>query len=212
MRRFRETKYLEGNLSMKKMFLAFLCWFVPVADAANENPGNTAAAPSFEELVQESGMMFEPPLDFHAVEPEASPLFPHEQAVSNADSTLEIRYAVRPLDRIKVDYQDPHSSVPDPNHMFPLMFQSLVTRLSNGGHSPTREYPAEQAEEKFHAHWASASVFDLHPELDNRFSQGLLIAMHKNHLADAYVLYLFSDYQAVKEEINRTMGALAFLP
>ena len=197
---------------MRKIFLVILCWIVPVAQAVEMAPGAAGAAPSFDVLVQESGMAFEPPQGFHAVSPQVSPLFPHERALADADATLEIRYALRPLSRIKVDYQDPHSSVPDPNHMFPLMFQSLVTRLSNGGHSPTQEYPAAQAEEKFHAHWAAASVFDLHPELGGRFSQGLLIAMHKNHLADAYVLYLFDDYQAVRKQINQTIGALSFLP
>ena len=197
---------------MKNLFLVFLCWFAPMAHTAPEVTQDTAVAPSFQELVSESGMAFQQPQGFQPVAAEVSSLFPHEHALSNAADTLEIRYAIRPLRRLKVDYQDPHSSTPDPNHMFPLMFQSLVTRLSNGGHSPTRTYPADQSEEKFHAHWAAASVFDLHPELNDSFSQGLLVAIHKNHLADAYVLYLFNDYETVKEEINQTLGALAFLP
>lgn len=157
-------------------------------------------------------MQFNQPEGFHEVNAQITPLFPHEIAVANTGGTLEIRFAVRPLSRIEVDYQDPHSSTPDPNHMFPLMFQSVVTRLSNGGHSPTREYPSDQAKKKFHAHWAAASVFDLHPEMRGHHTQGLLIAMHKNQLADAYVLFLFNDYQAVKGEINRSISALSFLP
>lgn len=197
---------------MKAFFLAALCWLVPAAQAVSASTTESAVAPSFDGLVSESGMNFVQPPGFQPVALEVNPLFPHELALANADATLEIRYAIRPLARIEVDYQDPHSSAPDPNHMFPLMFQSMVTRLANGGHSPTRTYPPEQAEEKFHAHWAAASVFDLHPELNDSYSQGLLIAIHKNHLADAYMLYLFNDYKAVKDEINGTMRALAFLP
>lgn len=194
---------------MKVLCLVLLCCFFSAVSAASDR---TDVAPAFQELVGESGMVFELPQGYRAVDAEVSHLFPHERALVNAAETLQIRYAIRPLSRIQVDYQDPHSSTPDPNHMFPLMFQSLVTRLSHGGHSPTREYSPDQAEQKFHADWAAASVFDLHPEMQGRFSQALIIAMHKNKLADAYVLYLFNDYQQVKDDINGTLGALAFLP
>ena len=194
---------------MKVLCLVLLCCLFPAVYAASDA---TDLAPSFQGLVSESGMVFQPPQGFRQVDAEVSPLFPHEHALNNAADTLQVRYAIRPLSRIQVDYQDPHSSTPDPNHMFPLMFQSLVTRLSHGGHSPTREYPPDQAKQKFHAHWAAASVFDLHSEMQGGFSQALLIAMHKNQLADAYVLYLFNDYQQVKDDINGTLGALAFLP
>ena len=55
-------------------------------------------------------------------------------------------------------------------------------------------------------------LIELHPEMRGDHTQGLLIAMHKNRLADAYVLYLFNDYQPVKEEINQLMSVLSFLP
>jgi hypothetical protein len=139
-------------------------------------------------------------------------LFICDKAVRSADGRLEIRYAVRPLGRIRVDYDDPHSSAPDPNHMFPLMFQSIVTLLSNGRHSPTQEFPPLQASEKFHADWAAAAVFDISPEFNADHGQALVVAMHKNKLADAYAIFLFDHYEEVKERINANMGALAFHP
>ena len=39
--------------------------------------------------------------------------------------------------RIVLDYEDPHSSVPAPNHMFPFVFWSTVTLLGNGRSTPT---------------------------------------------------------------------------
>jgi len=78
-----------------------------------------------------------------------------------------------------VDYEDPHSAMPDPNHMFSLMFQSLVTRLSDGGHSPTREYPFAQVREKFNADWAAAAEFDIDSGFATNHRQALIIAIHK---------------------------------
>lgn len=197
---------------MKKSVRLFFLLWISFLSAVSADEKGLAEGVSFEELVRESGMIFSSPEGFRNIDAVANPLFPYEHAIRNQADTLEIRYAIRPLSRLEIDYDDPHGSAPDPNHVFPLMFQSLVTRLSNGRHSPTRVYPPEQAEEKFRAHWAAASVFDIHREFTDQFRQALLIAMHKNHTADAYVVFLFDDYALVKEEINRVLGALAFLP
>ena len=120
--------------------------------------------------------------------------------------------AVRPLGRIQVDYEDPHGSAPDPNRMFPLMFQSPVTCLSGGGHSPVNEFPPAQAAERFNAQWASAAVFDLAPETGAGFGQALLVTMHGNRVADAYALFLFDDYTQAKPVIDAHLNALRFSP
>lgn len=157
-------------------------------------------------------MRFDAPAGFHAIEPGANPLLATERALVNGDGSLEIRYALRPLVRIQVDYDDPHGSTPDPNHMFPLMFQSMVGMLSNGRNSPTGEYPAQQAREKFNADWAAASVFDISDDFTTDHAQALLVAVHRSKLADAYMIFLFDDYGQVKQQINEGLGSLAFLP
>lgn len=192
--------------------------FPPVAPSLEGSPSDPgpapreAPAPDFDDLVAEAGMRIEVPQGFHRADPRPNPLFAYEQALSNADGSLEIRYALRPLGRIVVDYQDPHGSAPDPNHVFPLMFQSLVGVLSNGRHSPTREYPPEQAREKFNADWAAAAVFDVNSDFNADHQQVLMIAMHKNKLADAYAIFLFDDYDQVKQQINSGLSFLMFRP
>ena len=54
-------------------------------------------------------------------------------------------------------------------------------------------------------------MFDVVPELTRDFSQALLVAIHKNDLADAYVIYLFDDYEQVKGLIKSAMSSLGFL-
>jgi hypothetical protein len=157
-------------------------------------------------------MQFEVPAGFREADLQANPLFTYDKAVRNEDGYLEIRYAVRPLGRIQIDYEDPHSSAPDPNHMFPLMFQSMVTLLSDGRHSPTREYPREQARKKFNADWAAAAVFDMSARFNADHKQALVIAMHKSQLADAYSIFLFDDFEQAKQQINDNLDSLSFLP
>jgi hypothetical protein len=62
------------------------------------------------------------------------------------------------------------------------------------------------------AQWASASVFDLAPEMGAGFGQALLVALHRNRVADAYALFLFDDYTQAKPLIDAHLGALSFKP
>lgn len=176
-------------------------------------PAGATDAPaevSFEALVAEGGLTYRPPRGFAAVEPELSPLFSYEHAVRHPDVDLELRYAVRPIARIEIDYQDPHNAAPEPNEIFPLLFSSLIDLLSRGGHSPTRQYPPEQALHLFNADWAAASVFDVNPSFSQRYGQALLIALHRNQQADVYLIYLYDDYDPVRTIIKDSLSALRF--
>ena len=164
----------------------------------------------FEHLVDEAGLVFKPPSGYRDVIPQANPVMDYERALRSADGALEVRYAVRPLQRLTIDYDDPHGAIPDPNHIFPLMFESLASRLAAGRHSPSREYSAEDAASKFNADWAAAAVFDVNPEFRADHSQGLVLGLHKSRRSDAYVVILFDDYQAVKPRLSDAMGSLVY--
>lgn len=170
----------------------------------------TTTAADFDLLIKEAELEFTRPTGFVDIPSQANSLLPYERAIRHEKTGLEVRYAVRPLGRIQIEYDDPHSAAPEPDHLFPLLFASLTDRLSSGGDTPRREYTAKQAQELFNADWAAVSVFDVKPEFSKHFSQGLLIALHKNGKADAYTVFLFNDYSQVKEVIDNSLSALAF--
>ena len=167
---------------------------------------------SFNELLAESELRYQRPAGFEDLPPGHNPILDYEHALRSDDGLLEIRFAVRPLKRLRIDYDDPHGAVPDPNHIFPLVFESLASRLAAGRHTPSNAYPPEQARERFNADWAAAAVFDTNEEFASSHSQGLLVAIHRNKIADAYIVFLFEDYAAVKERMNQAMRTLVFTP
>ena len=170
-------------------------------------PGATI---TFEDLLDEASMTFSAPEDFSIVPLAPNPIMNYEKALRRDDAAMEIRYAIRPIARATVEYEDPHNAAPDPNHLYAMMFRTLVDALAAGGDTPLREYPADQAREKFNADWAAAAVFDVDAGFSTAYKQGLLIAMHKNEKADAYEIFLFDDYTVVKAEINANLGSLRF--
>lgn len=169
-----------------------------------------AAVTNFESLLSEAQLVFQKPAGFDDLKPDSNEVMNYERAIKSRDNRLEIRIAIRPLQRMQIDYDDPHGAVPDPDHIFPLVFESLLSRLAAGRYSPSREYPAGKAVEYFNADWAAAAVFDTNPEFKTGFSQGMVLALHKNKVSDAYVVFLFDDYSAVKPLLEKTMVSLVY--
>ena len=139
-------------------WLALLCAWWALALPVVAEGANRA---QFNELLAEAEMQFEPPAGATSLASSANAVMNYERALRTADGLLEIRYAIRPLKRLRIDYDDPHGAAPDPNHIFPLMFEALAVRLSGGTHTPTQEYPQDRAQSEFNADWAAAAVFDV---------------------------------------------------
>lgn len=193
---------------MKRLIPLLLLLLAPWVVADQE----TQAGESFEGLLAEGELVFSPPQGYEDIPAGRTPMLDYERALRSPDGNLEIRVAIRPLGRLVIDYDDPHGATPNPNHVFPLVFESLATRLSGGRHAPSNAYPPDRARDKFNADWAAAAVFDTVEEFDTRLKQGLLLAIHRNKVSDAYVVFLFDDYEVVKDSLKAAMGTLVFTP
>ncbi len=168
------------------------------------------AMTGFNDLLDEAGMTFDQPLDYAPIEIQPSQLFPYEYALKRNNNNMEVRYSIRPLARIEIDYEDPHNAAPEPNHIFTMMFTALIGQLSSGGSTPHREFRVEEARQKFNADWAALSVFDVEQSYAGQYQQAFLLAMHKNNLSDAYMVILFNDYNEIKPQLDTVMRSLRF--
>jgi len=165
---------------------------------------------SFTGLLQEAGLQLHTPAGFRELAIEDDPLLPYEKRLLSPDGGLEVRYAIRPLDRIEIDYHDPHSSAPAPNDIFEMLFRSLSESLALGSHTLSRAYLPPDAHKQFNAGWAAVAVFDLEPVVSKAFHQGMLIAIHQNDKADAYTLFLTNDLKGQKGPIQALSNSLRF--
>ncbi|RMF00905.1 MAG: hypothetical protein D6773_10790 [Alphaproteobacteria bacterium] len=177
------------------------------AAAGSANPRQGV---SFDRLMEEAGLRLVPTLAMEEIAPPATSLFTFQKAYRHKLAPFEVWYAVRPLSRVEIKYDDPHSSAPNPDHVFPLVFQTLIGKLARHGHSPTRVYPPEKARAIFNADWAAAALFDADPALGSKYAQAMLFAYHKNGKGDAYALFLFDDPKAAKPLIDILLDDLRF--
>lgn len=167
-----------------------------------------ASANEFELLLDESQLQFDSPVGF--VEMDSSNPACSKQLI-HPETQTAICLMLRPIKRMSIDYEDPHSSAPNPNQVYPLLFQSLVNELSDFSESPSYEYPTQQAKKAFRADWAKAIAFNLkHPWGKDR-TQGYLLAIHKHHAADAYLLFTYQHGDQAKPIIKSAIGTLQFI-
>ena len=173
----------------RKIVLSLLLGIALSAVAATE----LATRQAFDRLLDESGMRLESRQNLTDFPIRTNPVLPYEHAMRHESGELELRFINRPLERIEIEYNDPHNAAPEPNHLFPLMFESLIDRLSANSNSICRTLSEPEAREKFNAQWAALSVFDINPEFSSEFKNAMLLAMHKNDQADAYTCLLYTS-------------------
>lgn len=170
------------------------------------------AREAFDQLLLESGLRIENQQSYADIPIQANPVLPYEHAMKHESGALELRFIVRPLSRIEIEYNDPHNAAPEPNHLFPLLFESITNRLSVGSDTPSSTFSQSEAQKSFNASWAAASVFDVRPEFANGYRNGLLIGMHRNEMADAYTVFLYNDHELAKPLINEVISIMSFTP
>ncbi len=188
----------------RSRFLFFLLSLLILVFGLSVNSHGVGLA--FEDLLEEGGLVFQPPTDFKK-KPLHGAFSGFDQRLMHEDGT-ELLLLVRPLSRIEINYDDPHSAAPEPNSVYSMVFHAYLGRLSTRSNTPTREYSEEQANALFNADWAAAAIFDLTGPLAEEKKQGLLLAIHKDNKADVYCLFLFDDPQ--KETIDKGIAALSF--
>lgn len=170
----------------------------------------SAASVDFPALLDEAGMELQIPKGFEPVPVAPDFIMPYEARYRSRDGELEVRYAIRPLGRIEIDYEDPHNAAPAPNDLFNMLFRALSETMAKDHQVLSSTYTPERAHNDFRAGWVAVGVFDLVEGVSDRYREGMLFALHQNDKADAYILFLTNDLAAQKALIEAARTSLRF--
>ncbi len=202
-----------GRAGIVMRRVGFCCLLLLALSARAPAALEQGARDAFAALLLESGLRLDARDDLVEVPVLGDAILPYEHALRHASGRLELRFIVRPLARITIEYEDPHNAAPEPNHLFPLLFESMTNALSvDGADTPSTVFTEAEAKRSFNADWAAVAAFDVDPDYAGGFRNALLVAMHKNELADAYTLFLYDDYTEAKPLIDASLAILHFAP
>ncbi len=225
-RHIRIIRRVRGLVAvgMAAMLAGGLCATSPggffLAHAAPPEPAQprqsrpqTAALNMFLRLLGETGVRVRLPSAYRPSPPPAMRDLPwsFDRAWRHPQGLVEVRMMVRPLARMEIDYDDPHSAAPHPDHVHPLVFQSLINHLAAAGSTtPSRVFPMKKAKGLFNADWAAMAAFAPDPAVNTRHREAMLLAVHKKKQGDVFVLFLFSQPKRAKEELERLLSIVRF--
>lgn len=164
---------------------------------------------SFDALLSEMSLSYEQPTGWNTAKQVYSTVESNKVLVA-PNGQAELHLILRPISLMNIDYDDPHSSAPNPNEVFPLLFDSITQRYSNHDNTRKSEFKGEQATAQFNANWAAASVFGLKDDISEVYSEALLIAIHRHNQGDAYLMVLSNDLSTIKPLITSAQTALIF--
>jgi hypothetical protein len=191
---------------MKKLSLLLLIVFT--ATIANAQSATDSTTQKFLTLLDETGMMFKQPEGIIPIPIVKNMQMHYEFAVKYPDKPLEIRYAVDPLKQRVDEYNEwkknpkPGETRIDPNNMAKSM--AYVVSLNVGGGSMDASigfnpFPPDAVKKEFGADWGGTSIIPVkNTSFGTNYKWCLMIALHKNNVADAYVFYLIDT----REHLN----------
>ncbi|MCD2422037.1 hypothetical protein LQ567_04640 [Niabella pedocola] len=166
----------------------------------------------FEALLQKGNLTFKMPDNFDTLAVVNNPDMNYELALKSKTKDLEIRYAIRPLkeriEQFEQKQKDTSSKMfagAHPNKIYQTVFLTVIMNTS-GNHQQVpgfKSFPPEAVKREFNAGWGATTVYPLKSVFGKGYSNCMLVTLHRDDQADAYIFYLFNN----KEDLTTALPA-----
>ena len=164
--------------------------------AASKLAASPALPAGFREVLAAGHLTFRPPVGTVPTPVLKNAQMDYEYAVRVPGKHVEIRYAIRPLDRLVAEYRQAKAKgedMTDPNQLYSSLITMVALNISGGDEPTTKDFPAEAARTEFGADWGTTTLVRAGKEFGLKYAKCLVVALHKQDAADAYCFYLFDQ-------------------
>lgn len=192
---------------------AFLLFTVPLAAQ------NDTLPKGFAQLLDRAHMSFLYPEGLVGVPCIENAQMNYDFALKYPDHNFEVRYAVRPLDSLLIQYNEEASkgaTTINPNQWCDAMFKATLLNIGMGGPATGElpeisAFPAEAVRGEFGADWGAVAFVMLGPEFGgSTYKYCLAMTIHRDNVGDAYIFYLSDDNQTMSNLMEKPFHALQF--
>lgn len=168
----------------------------------------------FENFCDSSGLIFELPEGYHKTAVKENNDLWYAFAVTNEDSTLEIRYTIWSLQPSLEQYdeslKDSNSFMIPPNNIYKGRVQANVLNMTGGKMYEIQAFPTEAVQEEYHADAGGSSLFEFDCDFGKGYRFGQSLYLHKDDVADVIVTFMSNDLEAHSEMLNTAFYSLKF--
>lgn len=180
-----------------------LCSFLLIvyfSDVRFSYPGSfyqgTGQSNDFSGLLTRAQMTFTMPNGFDETPVINNRQMNYDYALKLPSYPFEVRYAVRPLDSLlKQNETNQKNGKPgfDANQLYVGSFLAILMNISGGKTGQVHIFPKESVKKEFNADWGATSLVPLAKEFGQNYKTCVVVAIHKEHIGDAYYFYLFNQ-------------------
>ncbi|MBM9589980.1 hypothetical protein JWG41_05955 [Leptospira sp. 201903075] len=159
---------------------------------------------SFEKIIKDYQFQFSFSRDFQKIETKENPNLYYDYAIKHSIKKLEIRYFVG-LPAPKMDGVD--------FEKIGLYKQQALTTAANVCQCMDKINKSDLSADTlslFNADWGANFFLEATSEFGQGYKYSIVTAVHKKDLPDLYTIFLFDDFDSVKQEIQKAVFNLKF--
>lgn len=193
------------------LFAVFTILFLGIASSAFSQ--NKKA---FQKLLKENELQFQMPEGYKEVKVRKNGDMGYHYAIYNPELEMEIRYSIFSIKEFV--RQNPGFETPSPDHANPneiwmtLFMVNLlnITQCGMDNKPPVGAFPDAAVRAEFGADAGATSGFPMKSEFGGDFTDMMAFVIHRDDVADAYVVFLAYDPWVLINHIDPAFHALRF--
>lgn len=171
---------------------------------------------AFQKLMKEHELQFEMPDGYREVPVRENGDMGYHYAIYNKDLDMEIRYSIFSIKEFV--RQNPGFETPGPDHANPneiwmtLFMVNLlnITQCGMDNKPPMGPFPDDAVRSEFGADAGATSAFPMKSEFGGDYTDMMAFVIHRDDVADAYVVFLAHDPWVIFNNMDYAFHALRF--
>ncbi|PJZ67442.1 hypothetical protein CH371_05320 [Leptospira wolffii] len=190
------------RIPMKRIFVLPLLLLLLLSCKSTSRREKPEYMNGFKEKLAETKLLIRQvvPPNFRLIAKDPKVPYRYDYALRSDDDQIEIRYIVKSVPGLlkeiaEIKKKDPSAVMITPKKDDYLIHYAVFLQNLGGENAATgyTEFPPKAVKDEFGADWGSSVSFEMRPGSDSKFKYCSITALHKDNLADVYILYLSED-------------------
>jgi hypothetical protein len=169
---------------------------------------------TFQKALKENNMIFSMPEGFSPVPVIENEDVSYLYAIKNNNVKLEVRYCIFSLKARIKEYQDfkkkKKGEMADPNTAFDMFTSVLVMNIAGSEQYNSMPFDEANVKAEFNADKGGSYTVECQSGFGEGYKSAMIVALHKDNVSDAYMVFLFDDVNDVMTDIMGAFYSMKF--
>lgn len=168
----------------------------------------------FKSILDDCGMNFTKPTGFLESKIIDNDDMDYEYALKYSDKDFEVRYSIRPIryknyanETVKKEMEDQRVFR---NSQYGIILQTVILNITGGVDYEVQAFDKDAVKKEFNADWGATTFVELDSDFGKGFKYCMIVAIHKNDVADAYYFYLSNSKDKFMDYVDPLFHSLRF--